>query len=270
MPPVIENTQELVQERERVVAALREHTFAAFPKDPPALNLVEEYSLDGGTGTRFAYTSEAGWRLHGLKMTPADPTEPLPALVALRTPGDERGAAERLAREVPGTWARVIVEPRGTGETAWGDDQNWHLRRAAAWTGRTLASMRVWDVLRALEAARELHGVDPERVALAAKGEMAAIALYAALLDGRVMTVFLESPPATQNAGSRPDGRGPAIEMLHCLRFTDLPQVAGLLHPTEIVVVGEFPESFVWAEDLYRSLGSGIQRVPDLGIWKPG
>jgi cephalosporin-C deacetylase-like acetyl esterase len=268
-PPVIGDTSELERERNRVVAALREHTFAAFPKDPPPLKLVEEFSLDGGTGTRFAFTSETGWRLHGLKLTPADQAEALPALVTLRMPGEERGATERLARQVGGTWARVIVDSRGTGETAWGEDLNWHLRRAAAWTGRTLASMRVWDVLRALEAARKLLGVDPERIALVAKGEMAAIALYAALLDGRVTTLFLESPPATQNADSRPDGRGPAIEMLHCLRFTDLPQVAGLLHPTELVVAGEFPESFGWAEALHRSLGSAFHRVQDLGSWKP-
>ena len=268
-PPAIGDMTELERERNRVAAALREHTFAAFPKDPPPLNLVEEYALDGGTGTRFSFTSEEGWRLHGLKLTPADPAEPLPALVTLRMSREERGATERLARsQVRGAWARVIIEPRGTGETAWGEDLNWHLRRAAAWTGRTIGSMRVWDVLRALEAARTLHGVDPKRIALAAKGEMAAIALYAALLDGRVMTLFLESPPATQNAGSRPDGSGPAIEMLHCLRFTDLPQVAGLLHPMELVVSGEFPESFGWTEALYRSLGSAFHRVPDLSSWK--
>lgn len=267
--PAITDVAGLVRERKRVVAALREHTFAAFPKDPPPLNLVEEYARDGGTGTRFAFTSESGWRLHGLKMTPADPVQPLPALVVLRMPDEERGAAERLAGQVRGTWARLIVEPRGTGETAWGEELNWHLRRATAWTGRTLASMRVWDVLRALECARKLKGVDSERVALAAKGEMAAVALYAALLDGRVKTLFLESPPATQNASSRPDGRGPAIEMLHCLRYTDLPQVAGLLHPTEIVVAGDFPESFGWAEELYRKLGGTFHRVPDLGSWKP-
>jgi hypothetical protein len=261
-PPAIRNTEELERERKSVVQALREHTFAAFPTDPPPLDLVEEHSLDDGTGSRFAFTSEKGWRLHGLKITPADPTELLPALVTLKMPGEERGTAERLAREVRGTWARIIIEPRGTGETSWGEDLNWHLRRASAWTGRTVASMRVWDVLRAIEAARMLAGVNRNRIALVAKGEMAAIALYAALLDGELTMLFLDSPPATQNAASRTDGRGPAIEMLHCLRFTDLPQVAGLLHPTELVVAGEFPETFEWAEELYKNLGSELHRVP--------
>jgi hypothetical protein len=115
--------------------------------------------------------------------------------------------------------------------------------------------MRVWDALRALEAARTLPGVDETRVAIAARGQMAAVALYAALLDGRVTSVFLESPPATQNAPSERDGRGPTLEMLNCLRYTDLPQVAGLLYPAQIVASGEFPATYGWAEDLYRRLG---------------
>jgi cephalosporin-C deacetylase-like acetyl esterase len=266
--PSIDDTVGLERERRRVVTALREHTFAAFPPDPPPLDLEEEYALDGGTGSRFAFTSEAGWRLHGMKMTPPDLTGRLPVLVVLRLPGEERNASERFGGQIRGKWARVIAEPRGTGETSWGEELNWHLRRAAAWTGRTLASMRVWDVLRALEAARKLKGADPERIALAARGEMAAVALYAALLDGRVTTLFLESPPATQNVGGRPDGRGPAIEMLHCLRITDLPQVAGLLHPTELVVAGDVAQSFDWTERLYRKLGSTFQRLASLESWK--
>jgi hypothetical protein len=48
---------------------------------------------------------------------------------------------------------------------------------------------------------------------------------------------FLEAPPATPDAPGQTDGRGPALEMLNCERFTDLPTVAGLLFPTELVFV---------------------------------
>jgi hypothetical protein len=130
------------------------------------------------------------------------------------------------------------------------------VRRASAWIGRTIASMRVWDALRALEAARALPGVDTAQVSIAARGEMAAVALYAALLDGRIASVLVDSPPATQDAASQPDGKGPAIEMLNCLRYTDLPHVAGLLYPASIVVSGEVPSTYAWAEHLYRRLGS--------------
>jgi hypothetical protein len=163
------------------------------------------------------------------------------------------------------------VETRGTGDTSWGDDLNWHVRRAAAWTGRTIASLRVWDALRALDAARALPGVDPKRIAIAARGEMAAVALYAALLDGRVNPVFLHTPPPTQNASSQPTGKGAAIEMLNCLRYTDLPQIAGLLYPMEVVIAGDFPSSYSWAEDLHRQVtpAGRFHKLASLSDWAP-
>jgi hypothetical protein len=129
--------------------------------------------------------------------------------------------------------------------------------------------MRVWDALRGLAAARALTGVDPARVSIAARGEMAIVALYAALLDGRISSVLLDSPPATQNAASQPNGKGPAIEMLNCLRYTDAPQVAGLLYPALVVIAGDVPSTYGWAEDLYRRLGAPgtFQRVKAMSEW---
>jgi len=98
---------------------------------------------------------------------------------------------------------------------------------------------------------------------------MCAVALYAALLDGRLQTVVLDSPPATQDAPSQKDGRGPAIEMLNCLRYTDLPHIAGLLHPATVVVAGELPDTYKWAEGLRSRIGapSGFRRVTSIAEW---
>jgi len=128
----------------------------------------------------------------------------------------------------------------------------------------------VWDTLRALEAVRQLPEIDSRHISLAARGEMCAVALYAALLDGRVRTVLLENPPATQNATSEKDGRGPAIEMLNCLRVTDLAQVAGLLWPAELVLVDSTPSTYDWAEAVYHRLGAPgrATRVSDVSNWR--
>ncbi|HEY8504388.1 MAG TPA: acetylxylan esterase, partial [Gemmataceae bacterium] len=273
-PPQVADPAGLEKARDRVVAELRRKTFGAFPAEPPPLDVRVEFEFASGNahGFRFAFTAEEGWRLSG-RLTVADSVKtPAPAVVVLRSAGEERNSSESFAARVRAPWAKVVVEPRGTGETAWGEELNWHLRRASAWTGRTLASMRVLDALRALEAVRQLPGVDGKRVALAARGEMAAVALYAALLDGKVTALFLESPPATQNAPSRPDGRGEAIEMLNCLRVTDLPQVTGLLYPAELVFAGDCPPSYDWAEQVYRRLGEPgkFTRVKDLAKWRPG
>ena len=69
---------------------------------------------------------------------------------------------------------------------------------------------------------------------------------------------------------SAADGTGPAIEVLNVLRFTDLPYIAGILWPVQLVFL-EPPEQvrhatcrppcYVWAEELYARLGTpGIVR----------
>jgi hypothetical protein len=77
-----------------------------------------------------------------------------------------------------------------------------------------------------------------------------------ALLDGKVKKLYLESPPPTQNAPSQKDGKGAAIEMLNVLRITDLPTVAGLVYPAEVVISGEFPATYEWARNIYTKLGA--------------
>jgi hypothetical protein len=59
--------------------------------------------------------------------------------------------------------------------------------------------------------------------------------------------------------------------MLNCLQITDLAQVAGLLYPTELAFVGDFPVNYRWAEDLYKKLGAPtrFQRLTDLSTWHP-
>ncbi len=278
-PPKIENASQLESARKQLVERLRQDTFRHFPRNPPKLDVEEEYALDAGVGTRFAFTSEDGWRLHGTRRNPrpsdlpdpSDRSDRRPALVVLKSPGEERYDSDTFANQIRAPWIKLIVETRGTGDTSWGEDLSWHIRRAAAWTGRTVASMRVWDALRALEAARALPGVEPAQVSIATRGEMAAVALYAALLDGRIRSIFLENPPATQNAASQKNGKGPAIEMLNCLRHTDLPQIAGLLYPAEVIISGDFPPTYAWAESLHNRLNPAgrFRRVKSLSDWRP-
>ncbi len=257
-PPTIANIAELQQAREHTVRELLHTTFAQFPvAQCPPLDARIDWEFErrpGESGCRFGFTSEEGWRLRGVLVRPANLEENVPLTVALRGPHDKPHAAEELAGRMGGDSIRVVVEPRGTGDTAWGEDLDWHVRRAAAWTGRTVASMRVWDTLRALAAVRDLPNTPHGEVTLAASREMCAVALYAALLDGQVSRLHLESPPATQHTPSQPDGCGPAIEMLGCLRITDLPYIAGLLYPAQITVTS-CPDAFGWAKDLYARLG---------------
>ena len=272
--PHIGTLEELASAREQALAGLRETSFRHFPSEPCALDAEVEYEIGRGdavAGGRFAFTSESGWRLHGAWTLPESDAD-APAVLALRSPHERRKAAEERLHGFDGSWARVVAEPRGTGDTAWGTELDWHVRRAAMLTGRTIASMQVYDTLRALEAMPHLPGVDGARIALAGRGQMAVVALYAALLHGGLQALILSDLPESLSAPSSPDGSGVASEILFALQHVDLPQAAGLLWPTELVFFGPRPGTFGWTEDLYRRLGGpgAIRHVMNLGQWQPG
>ena len=256
-PPVIETIDQLDSYREEVKVFLKEKTFGAFPDEPRPLDLRLDFRSSSKSGNErkdYSFVSEEGWRLKVSLQTgqPANTDKPL--VLVLKNPNEKRYASAGLASGLGENRIVAYFEARGIGDTGWSPSQQWHIRRASAWTGRTIASMRVYDVLRCLEALRSIPGVNPDNISILAQGEMAAIAPYAALVDGNVKALLLKDLPATQNVASAPSGEGEAIEMLNCLRVTDLPQVVGLMFPNELVLIGDSPESYRWTESLYKNL----------------
>ena len=167
--PSIAAADQLADARDKTRTALAETSFGHFPSVPSALDAEVEYETGRGdavAGGRFAFTSEGGWRLHGSWTLPESDSD-APVVVALRSPHERRRATEDWLQGLDSSWARVVAEPRGTGDNAWGTELDWHVRRAAMLTGRTIASMQVYDTLRALEAIARLPGVVSTRVALA-------------------------------------------------------------------------------------------------------
>lgn len=255
-PPEINTEAELVNFRTRVKDFLADRTFGAFPKEAiPFRPEMEFKGMDSRLWNTWRFDSEPGWRLRVRMGMTGDPARRKPLMIVLRCYDEDRGAAERFISGLDTAWNVAFLETRGTGEFGWAPDQNWHVRRAAAWTGRTVASMQVYDVLRCIEFCRTLDNVDPDHIGIAGRNDMAVVALYAALMDGNCSEVILGNPPATQDAPSQPDGRGPTIEMLNCLRITDVYQIPALLHPAGITFSGEIPETYRWSEEILLKLG---------------
>lgn len=256
-PPLIHNVEQLESYKKEVVEFLKEKTFGTFPKKPEPLDMKLLFQATNKSKERedYSFVSEEGWRLKiSLQKEQQSTKEKQPVLLVLKNPDEGRWDSYGLTSGLGEKMTIARFEARGIGETGWSPSLQWHIRRSAAWTGRTIASMRVYDVLRSIEALREIPGVDPNNISIIAEGEMAAIASYAALLDGNIKTLLIKDPPATQNVASEPSGKGEAIEMLNTLRVTDLPQVAGLMFPNELVVIGELPDTYKWTENLYENL----------------
>lgn len=269
-PPDITTQADLTAYRQQVTKFLKAKTFGAFPDPLPLEPRYEFRTLDHAAFGRavYSFVSEKEWRLKADIRWKNPPEQPAPMLLVLRSPDENRWDSEDFVSNLQKEWNIAYFEARGIGETGWAPELQWHVRRAAAWTGRTVASMRVYDVLRCLEFLRTLPGVLPDKISLAARDEMSLIALYAALLDDNCNSLLLKNPPATQNSAGRPDGRGPAIEMLNCLRVTDVNQLPGLLCPLPISLVGSVPDGYQWSEGVYHRLGQSnafciIQEVSD-------
>jgi len=117
--------------------------------------------------------------------------------------------------------ALAFVTPRGVGLTAWpaAEPVRVQLRRRFMLLGQTLDGMRVWDIQRALRAARVRWELQSIPLFVAGSGSMGVNALYASLFAEGVAGIDLGRLPASQAEG--PD-------YLNVLRFLDLPAVVAL------------------------------------------
>ena len=206
---------------------------------------------DVAYGSReYSFNTEEGWRLKTDVQWSGDSTARRPLVIVLRNYDEERWAGEAFASQLDSGRNVAYLSLRGVGETGWEPAFNWHLRRAAVWTGRTIPSMQVYDLLRALAFYRTLPTVDVNNISIAAEREMSVIALYAALLDGRCAEVIVRNPVATQDRTGPVDGKDVAIEMLNCLQITDVNQLPALILPTSTTFMGEVPSTYNWANGI--------------------
>jgi hypothetical protein len=140
--------------------------------------------------------------------------------------------AEKYARLIQPLVSRknalAFVAPRGVGPTAWNPDRETHIRRRFMLLGQTLDGMRVWDTRRAIQATRAIEGLANTSLRLRAKGDMAGIALYAALFEPRVERLVLHGLPRSHRVG--PD-------FLNVLRVLDVPQAVALVAENSPMVI---------------------------------
>jgi cephalosporin-C deacetylase-like acetyl esterase len=251
--PSIHSPQQLDSLKAGVKKYLTEKTFRAFPASPVEFDpRVEMTSMDSKNSGNAIYSinTEEGWRLKVDVHWNHDPKLKRPLTIVLRNYDEERWGGESFASQMDTSSNVAFFEVRGVGETGWDPSLQWHLRRAAAWTGRTIASMQVYDLMRCLEFCRTLENVNANDIRIAAQRELGAVALYAALMDGRCSQVILKDPPATQDAGGPVEGKDAPMEMLNCLRVTDVNQLPALIVPTKTTFMGNVPSSYAWARSI--------------------
>lgn len=258
--------------RSELMGRLRDKVFRWFPRQGPPFE-TREVSKSGGYMPRYAdyrdvsFQTEEGVRIRAQWLTPRGGRPDAPLLIYVKRAGDSiyfMDTDELLP--LLGRFTVLILSPRFT-EVSLSAADTADIERTAAWVGRTMAAIQVWDILRAVRWALEEGKLSPDSISLYGKGDMGICALYAALFDERIRAVILNDPPGTHR-------QRPAL--LNVLRLTDIPEAAGALAPRRLVFLTEPPGAFALAERIYRlEKASGNFRrsasLPEaLRVWEGG
>jgi dienelactone hydrolase len=234
--------------RERLAAELREYVVRSFPRESVPFE-TRAGTSDGGWADRYAqyrdvlFQSELSVWVRAQLLQPREQATEAPLLIYAKRPGDSIYFLD-LDELLPllGRYNVLILNPRLT-EFPVNAAEYAEIERTATWIGRTVASMQLFDILRAVQWTLEEEKLTPSSISLYGKGDMAILALYAGVLDERIGRVVMCDPPTTH-------WRGPAL--LNVLRVTDIPEVAGAFAPRQLVVLRDVPAAFEPARRIYQ------------------
>ncbi|HPC58859.1 MAG TPA: hypothetical protein PK689_07665, partial [Kiritimatiellia bacterium] len=231
---------------------LRTKVFGWFPESEEIPFRSRKAVGSGGHARRFArfseweFDSEPGDRVRVQLFEPHRAPVDAPLLVVVRRRVDSLAFPDDELLPLLSDHRLLILVPRFGGWNP-APAERAAAERMAALCGRTLDALQVWDVLRAVRWALDERGFRPSGISLLGREGAGVVALYAALFEPRIGQVIMQRPPASH-------AEGPSL--LGILRITDIPEVAGLLAPRGLTLVGAVPAAFSMVQDLYRAAGA--------------
>jgi hypothetical protein len=242
---------------------LRAFDFTSEEEVPLRLWLLTAEEVQKPSLVVLTAADESAWHDLAAELGPAF-KEPLQ--LGTDVPRDEARYAQTRKTLAYDRWAFATVAPRGIGPTRWsevspfdGKPNGQHVRRRFALLGKTLDGQRVWDVRRGIECLGTLPDLRGVPLWLQGRGEMAGVALYAALFEPEVARLDLWYPPASHHEGPT---------FLNVRRILDMPQAAALAFPRPVrLYVRDDAEAAAWAWPLtlQKALGQECLQVKRVG-----
>lgn len=232
--------------RGELLAKLRRLTFHHFPEH---IAPVMETRKTGEANAMIWLKTEENISIPLRALGGASDTSSSNVVLLVSTNASEQTLPAWIASRSKTTGYAVI--PRGFGPTRWTrkNPPNF-VERAHYLLGRTVDSGRVWDII---ATARLLKEKNPSRrVTLAAESEMAALAIYAAVLEPAIDQLEIKDPVASLMEPTAP-------AFLNALRVADLPASLGLIAPRPVLVHSTHPEVWRDAAAAFKAVHAGEQ-----------
>lgn len=244
--------REWTARREEVAAQLKAKVYRAFPKrqvpfdtwKAPYRMWTERYA----DSFQVEFTTEESVRVHGHLFIPRNGKTSHPALIYVKDREDIIFSVDfdHLLSALK-DHAVLVLYPRAS-DYPMDVNRTSVTKMTTALLGGTLETLQLWDILRSVDFLAATEGLTLTSVSLYGRRQMGGLALHAAALDDRIKRVILDDPP-------RSHWQGPAL--LNVLRVTDLPEVAGMLAPREIVSLTPAPEAYRLTRSVYGLHGKG-------------
>lgn len=164
--------------------------------------------------------------------------------------GDKDGEFPEWARPVlPANADVTVVSPRGIGEYSRYLRKNPpnYVERSHALLGRTVDTLRVWDIQATARYLHETAGAGEKLVGVVGRKESGVLGAYAAHFDSCIADITLIDPPASHM-------QGPTL--LNVLRVCDIGDTLGFLAPRRVTLIGAKGELASRVRGYYNANGS--------------
>jgi dienelactone hydrolase len=247
-PSIPADTTAWQSTRDGIRQTLGVRAFRGWPQMAESLDVKEAFSAerDGMRLAAYDFTSQSPVRLRLYVLQRAGLTQPelnvltivddqeSKKLMATLRPGFEaelEGAqlteADHSAWEstkktlTSHPWVMTFVAPRGIGPTAFDQTERKQVqhRRRFYLLGQTLDGQQVYDVRRAVQAAREVGGLSSVPLWLQSHRKMAGVTLYASLFEPDIKRLDLYDLPKSHRDGPI---------FLNVERYLDMPQAVAM------------------------------------------
>ena len=251
-----------LRRREEVLQFIRQQTLGWFPQgDIPfrtrRRNVSGGYIVSLADFGAYEFDSEASVRVRVELLTPRSQPGPLPLIIWIKGPA-EHVAFPDLDEFLPclQTHAVAVLTPRFADRPLVGSRYA-GVERTAALTGRSIAALQIWDVLRTVAWVAQDRRITSSEIAVFGRGPAGITGLYAALINPAIGQVIMRDPPSSHL-------EGPALPMI--LRMTDIDEVAAALAPRRLALLSSRQDGFKTAHAIYELMGdvSAFRRVESL------